>query len=132
MTHAELEGICVAAAEGGAQLLRELFGRSREISFKGQGDLVTDGDRASEEYILGLLRERAPGTAILAEESGESGKGEVRFIVDPLDGTTNYAQGSRSSAAPWRRRRRASPLLAAPWIRCAAKPTARTAAPALS
>jgi myo-inositol-1(or 4)-monophosphatase len=93
MTHAELEAICVAAAEGGARLLRELFGRSREISFKGRADLVTDGDRASEEYILALLRERAPGTAILAEESGESGKGEIRFIVDPLDGTTNYAHG---------------------------------------
>jgi myo-inositol-1(or 4)-monophosphatase len=93
MTHAELEAICVAAAEAGAQRLRDLFGRPREIALKGRIDLVTDGDRASEERILALLRERAPGTAILAEESGESGKGEVRFIVDPLDGTTNYAHG---------------------------------------
>jgi myo-inositol-1(or 4)-monophosphatase len=83
----------VAAAEAGAQRLRELFGRPREISLKGRADLVTDGDRASEERVLALLRERAPGTAILSEESGESGKGEVRFVVDPLDGTTNYAHG---------------------------------------
>jgi len=93
MTHAELEAICVAAAEAGAQRLREMFGRPREIALKGRIDLVTDGDRASEERILALLRERAPGAAILAEESGESGKGDLRFVVDPLDGTTNYAHG---------------------------------------
>ena len=93
MTHAELEAICVAAAEAGAQRLRELFGGPRQISLKGRIDLVTDGDRAAEERILALLHERAPGAAILAEESGASGKGEVRFVVDPLDGTTNYAHG---------------------------------------
>jgi len=93
MTHAELEAICVAAAEAGAKRLRELFGGPRAVAFKGHADLVTDADRASEERILALLRERAPGTAILSEESGEMGQGEVRFIVDPLDGTTNYAHG---------------------------------------
>jgi len=93
MTHSELEAICVAAAEAGAQRLRELFGGPREIRLKGRIDLVTDADRAAEEWILALLRERAPGAAILAEESGESGEGEVRFVVDPLDGTTNYAHG---------------------------------------
>jgi len=93
MTHAELEAICVAAAEAGAERLRTLFGKPREIARKGRVDLVTDADRASEERVLALLRERAPGVAILAEESGEIGKGDLRFIVDPLDGTTNYAHG---------------------------------------
>jgi len=93
MTPAELERICVAAAQAGAQVLRELFDKPREIALKGRIDLVTDADRAAEERILGLLRERAPGAAVLAEESGESGRGELRFIVDPLDGTTNYAHG---------------------------------------
>ncbi|MFL5378814.1 MAG: inositol monophosphatase family protein [Myxococcales bacterium] len=93
MSYAEVEAICVAAAEAGAARLRELFGMPREISLKGRIDLVTDADRASEELILALLRERAPGSAILAEESGESGRGDLRFIVDPLDGTTNYAHG---------------------------------------
>jgi myo-inositol-1(or 4)-monophosphatase len=93
MTPAELERICVAAAQAGAQVLRELYERPRDIALKGRFDLVTDADRASEERILRLLRERAPGSAVLAEESGSSGGGEVRFIVDPLDGTTNYAHG---------------------------------------
>jgi myo-inositol-1(or 4)-monophosphatase len=91
MTHAELEDICIAAAEAGAERLRDLFAKPREIVLKGTVDLVTDADRASEERILSLLRERAPGTSVLAEESGESGSGDVRFVVDPLDGTTNYA-----------------------------------------
>jgi myo-inositol-1(or 4)-monophosphatase len=93
MTPAELEAICIAAAEAGARVLRELFEKPREIALKGRTDLVTDADRASEERVLSLLRERAPGAAVLAEESGETGHGELRFIVDPLDGTTNYAHG---------------------------------------
>jgi myo-inositol-1(or 4)-monophosphatase len=93
VTPAELERICVAAAQAGAQVLRVLLDRPREIALKGRIDLVTDADRASEERILDLLRKRAPGAAMLAEESGESGRGDLRFIVDPLDGTTNYAHG---------------------------------------
>src|SRR5207244_6092865 len=56
MTPAELERICVAAAQAGAQVLRELFDKPREIALKGRIDLVTDADRAAEERILGLLR----------------------------------------------------------------------------
>jgi myo-inositol-1(or 4)-monophosphatase len=93
MTPRDLEPICVAAAQAGAQVLRDLFEKPREIALKGRIDLVTDADRAAEERILELLRERAPGAAVLAEESGASGGGELRFIVDPLDGTTNYAHG---------------------------------------
>ena len=93
MNPEQLERICVSAAQTGAKLLRELFDKPREITLKGRIDLVTDADRAAEERILRLLRERAPGAAILAEESGESGRGDLRFIVDPLDGTTNYAHG---------------------------------------
>jgi myo-inositol-1(or 4)-monophosphatase len=89
----QLERICVSAAQAGAKVLRELFEKPREVRLKGRIDLVTDADRAAEEKILRLLRERAPGSAILAEESGETGRGELRFIVDPLDGTTNYAHG---------------------------------------
>jgi myo-inositol-1(or 4)-monophosphatase len=93
MNALELERICVSAAQAGGKLLRELFDKPREVTLKGRIDLVTDADRAAEEKILRLLREHAPGVAILAEESGESGKGDLRFIVDPLDGTTNYAHG---------------------------------------
>lgn len=89
-----LEG-CAAAAQAGAAVLRERFGRPRTIDKKGAIDLVTDADRASEAAVLAVLRERFPGAAVLAEESGASGAGAggLRFIVDPLDGTTNYAHG---------------------------------------
>jgi len=93
MTAAELRDICVAAAEAGARTLRDLYDRPRDVQFKGRIDLVTDADKASEEAVLRVLHERAPGTSILAEESGAQGSGDVRFIVDPLDGTTNYAHG---------------------------------------
>ena len=89
----ELGAICLAAAEAGARVLRDLYDQPREIALKGRIDLVTDADRASEETVLRLLEERAPGVKVLAEESGERGAGETRFIVDPLDGTTNYAHG---------------------------------------
>jgi len=57
-------------------------------------DLVTEIDRASDDLIVGYLRQEYPGHAILAEESGKSGEeSEYCWVIDPLDGTTNYAQG---------------------------------------
>jgi myo-inositol-1(or 4)-monophosphatase len=91
----ELREACAEAARRGGAVLRERFGRARTIEYKGGIDLVTDADRASEAAVLDLLRARFPGAALLAEESGASG-GEregLRFVVDPLDGTTNYAHG---------------------------------------
>ena len=92
---AELRDVCVEAARRGGAILRERWGMQRTIELKGGIDLVTDADRASEAAVLGFLRSRLPGAAILAEESGASGAGagDLRFFVDPLDGTTNYAHG---------------------------------------
>ncbi len=92
---AELVEACVEAARRGGEVLRNAFGGRRSIRYKGGIDLVTDADHASEAVILEYLRGRFPGVAILAEESGASGgrPGGLRFIVDPLDGTTNYAHG---------------------------------------
>lgn len=56
-------------------------------------DVVTAMDRAAEELITRRIRAVRAGDAILAEESGESGRGRVRWIVDPLDGTVNYLYG---------------------------------------
>ena len=90
----ELERGCAEAARRGGAVLRERWGRSRTVDKKGTIDLVTDANRASEVAVLGLLSEWFPGAAVLAEESGRSGgAGALRFIVDPLDGTTNYAHG---------------------------------------
>lgn len=80
------------AREAGQELLERLH-HPREIAVKSRrADLVTDADRASEQIIVARLRAGYPSAAILAEESGrhEGASGE-RWVVDPLDGTTNYA-----------------------------------------
>ena len=97
MVDRELIDGCAEAVQAGAAELRARWGTVRTIDKKGTIDLVTDADRASEAAILAVLRERFPGAAILAEESGASGpagaRGGLQFYVDPLDGTTNYAHG---------------------------------------
>jgi myo-inositol-1(or 4)-monophosphatase len=93
----ELREACAEAARRGGAVLRQRFGARRTIEFKGGIDLVTDADRASEAALLGFLHHRFPGSAVLAEESGRSGAdaatAPLRWYVDPLDGTTNYAHG---------------------------------------
>ncbi len=82
------------AARIGGAILVESFGRVgyRE---KGPGDLVTEADRASQRAIAAFLSERFPGHTLLAEEDGvrPDPARPWRWIVDPLDGTTNYAHG---------------------------------------
>ena len=86
-----LETATTAARDAG-RLLREHFFEARKIEFKGGLDIVTDADTLSEAHILGYLRQRHPDHAILSEEAGASeGTGTLRWIVDPLDGTTNYS-----------------------------------------
>src|SRR5919112_5325839 len=60
---------------------------------KAANDFVTEVDREAERAIITTLHEAYPGHAILAEESGASGASEYRWIVDPLDGTTNFLHG---------------------------------------
>lgn len=84
-----------AAREAGALLLANV-GRRFEVSHKGPIDLVTEVDLASEALITNLISTHYPRHAVLAEEEGASGAGagaEYRWLVDPLDGTTNYAHG---------------------------------------
>src|SRR5262245_21959069 len=83
-----------AARAAGELLLSELAG-ARRIAFKGAPtNLVTEMDARAEALILGRLRAAFPDDAILAEETGSAmGRSGRRWIVDPLDGTTNYAHG---------------------------------------
>ena len=68
--------------------------KKREMGFKGDIDLVTDADRASEAAVVASIRERFPSHQILAEEGTTGGTSDsFRWIIDPLDGTTNYAHG---------------------------------------
>jgi myo-inositol-1(or 4)-monophosphatase len=82
------------AREAGA-IVRSGWGRVHEPERKGRIDLVTDFDRRSEELLLRRIAERFPGDAVLAEESGShaarGAKSGVRWVIDPLDGTTNFA-----------------------------------------
>jgi len=80
-----------AAREAGS-LLRQRLGKVRSIDYKGAFNLVTDVDKASEGLILDILGAEFPDYDVLAEEGGASGGGqERRWLIDPLDGTTNYA-----------------------------------------
>lgn len=64
-----------------------------KVSVKQQNDFVTEVDRAAEAVIIETLREVYPSHAILAEESGRNGDAEYLWIIDPLDGTTNFIHG---------------------------------------
>src|SRR5687767_13432492 len=84
------------ARDAGGLLMQKLG--AAKISNKGDIDLVTDADLASENLIIERIRSYYPQHAILAEESGETvlvgGKrSEWKWVIDPLDGTTNYAHG---------------------------------------
>jgi myo-inositol-1(or 4)-monophosphatase len=68
--------------------------RDKQVELKGRANLVTVADKESEALIIRRIRERYPNHAILAEESGASGAGAAdggKWIIDPLDGTTNFA-----------------------------------------
>jgi myo-inositol-1(or 4)-monophosphatase len=81
------------AREAGA-ILRENFGRDIEIHHKGQIDLVTEVDLMSEAFLRERIATHYPKHQLLAEEGGLSDvTSEYRWIVDPLDGTTNFAHG---------------------------------------
>lgn len=88
--------ISVARDAGG--VLVDRLGRALQVSNKGAIDLVTEADLASEKLIIERIRSHYPRHAILAEESGASEiisdiTAEWKWIIDPLDGTTNYAHG---------------------------------------
>ena len=87
---AKAEGI---AREAGA-LLREYFHRGVHTEYKGDVDLVTEADRASEKLITERLRSAFPAHGVYGEEGTRSAlESEYRWYVDPLDGTTNFAHG---------------------------------------
>ncbi|MBN2693691.1 inositol monophosphatase [bacterium] len=82
------------AKEAGVLILKK-FRNPLEIEKKGVVDIVTDADKKAEAYIIGSIYHRFPQDSILAEESGEIDKksSSYRWIIDPIDGTTNFAQG---------------------------------------
>jgi myo-inositol-1(or 4)-monophosphatase len=87
--------VAVDAARAAGRLLREELAGVRRIAYKGTPtNLVTEMDQRAEGEILGRLRAAFPDDAILSEETGAAaGRSGRRWIVDPLDGTTNYTHG---------------------------------------
>lgn len=88
-----MEKAARAAAEAAAKILRRYYGRvaSSDIDRKGRNDFASFVDRKAESAIVSAIRKRFPDHAFLGEEGGvASGIGDVRWIIDPLDGTTNY------------------------------------------
>jgi len=82
-----------AAVREAGRYLKEHLGRGVQASYKGAVDLVTPYDLGAQEILVGRLSEAFPGHGFLAEEDGLEKKGasECRWVIDPLDGTTNYA-----------------------------------------
>jgi myo-inositol-1(or 4)-monophosphatase len=80
-----------AAREAGA-IQRQRVGKTKNIDYKSAFNLVTDVDKACEEHIIGIIRQSFPNDQILAEETGAHTTSSTRrWIIDPLDGTTNFA-----------------------------------------
>ncbi|MCH2668857.1 MAG: inositol monophosphatase [Gammaproteobacteria bacterium] len=83
-----------AAREAAVIMIRNLNRIERlEVLQKRHNEFVSQVDRLAEEAIIGVIKEYYPEHSILAEESGKSGDHEYEWIIDPLDGTTNYLHG---------------------------------------
>lgn len=87
-----IKRVGIAAAYKGGSVLQSHYGRISKIDKKGAIDLVTEADTRSEKVIIETIKKVFPDHAILAEESGlNTGDSAHRWIIDPLDGTTNFA-----------------------------------------
>ena len=91
-----MEGFCNFAIEislrAGEEILK-LFPKVHTITYKGDINLLTEADLKSEAIIKTAISEQYPNHSILSEESGLEKKGDIKWIIDPLDGTTNFAHG---------------------------------------
>ena len=87
--------IAIRAARQAGNVIMRSFSRldSLAVSEKQANDYVSEVDRNAEQAIIDTIRKAYPGHAILAEESGVHGKDAYQWIIDPLDGTTNYLHG---------------------------------------
>ncbi len=89
-----MRNFAINVAKEAGKILRDNFGRKFNISLKGQIDLVTEIDLLSEQFIKEQISSYYPKHQILAEEGGfTKTASDYCWIVDPLDGTTNYAHG---------------------------------------
>jgi myo-inositol-1(or 4)-monophosphatase len=93
-----LLNFAIQTAREAGKILADKFGRALRVTNKGDIDLVTEADIAAERLIVERIRSHHPRHAILTEESGDvvslgDAGSEYKWVIDPLDGTTNYAHG---------------------------------------
>ncbi len=88
----ELAAAIFAVKEAG-KLLMKNFGKESKVFAKGKHDFALKADKDAEKVIVKILKKRFPRYAVLAEESGKHGDSDYTWIIDPLDGTHNYASG---------------------------------------
>ncbi len=92
--HALLNVAVMAARRAGNTLIRKMVNLDQlKVELKGRNDYVSDADRAAEKAVIDCIHKHYPEHAILAEESGAIGESDTVWIIDPLDGTTNYLHG---------------------------------------
>ena len=92
--HALLNVAVMAARRAGSVLIRKMKNLEKlAVKQKGHNDYVSDADRAAEETVIDCIHKHYPDHAIHAEESGVQGESDTIWIIDPLDGTTNYLHG---------------------------------------
>ena len=97
--------LALEAAEKASAFIRQESEKTLEVGYKGDTDLVTHVDLGSEKIIKELLKSKFPEHQILAEEGGaEQGKSEYLWVIDPLDGTTNFVHGYQIGRASCRER----------------------------
>jgi myo-inositol-1(or 4)-monophosphatase len=92
--HAMQNVAIMAARRGGDTLIRNLNKLDKlRVEQKGRNDFVSDADHAAEQAVIETIHKHYPDHAIRAEESGTRGESDYVWIIDPLDGTTNYLHG---------------------------------------
>ncbi len=94
MAHSVMN-VAVGAAHAAGTLMRRQFDKVGSIPFqrKARHDYVSEVDRACEAEIVREIRKYYPDHALLCEESGASGDGDIVWVIDPLDGTSNFLHG---------------------------------------
>ena len=87
--------VALQAAAEAADVLKQQWRQTHAVHWKGFRDIVTETDMAVEKIILGRLREAFPDHAVTSEEAGaDAESAAVRWLVDPLDGTTNFSRNN--------------------------------------
>lgn len=90
----DIKELLINTAKMAGDLVLAEFGKVQSIEFKGEIDIVTEMDKLAEDLIISEIKKKFPDHGIITEESDEQNvSAKSRWIIDPIDGTTNYAHG---------------------------------------